>query len=67
MALDQGQEMTLTLNIHILSLTSLLVPGVLKGFNHVCAWRPSWLCDLDAAKKKLSFSLPMEVPRKIWL
>ena len=29
----------------------------LKGFYHIWAWRPSWSCDTDAAKK-LSFPLP---------
>ena len=29
----------------------------LKGFNHIWAWRPSWLCDLDAARLRIKFDL----------
>ena len=37
-----------------------------KGFYHILAWRPSWSCDPDAAKK-ISFPLSKEAPHKIWL
>ena len=40
--------------------------GVLKGFDHIWAWRPSWSCDPDAANK-ISFPLSKEAPHKIWL
>ena len=30
---------------------------ILKGFYNICAWRPSWSIDLDAANK-LSFPYP---------
>ena len=33
-------------------------------FYHIWAWRPSWLCDPDAANK-LSFPLPKVAPHKI--
>ena len=39
---------------------------ILKGFDHIWAWRPSWSCDPDAANK-ISFPLPKEAPHKIWL
>ena len=32
---------------------------------HIRAWRPSWLCDPDAANK-LSLPLPKEDPHKIF-
>ena len=38
--------------------------GFLKGFDHIWAWRPSWLCDPDAVNK-ISFPLPKEAPHKI--
>ena len=38
----------------------------MKGLYHIWAWRPSWLCDPDAANK-ISFPLPKEAPYKIWL
>ena len=37
-----------------------------KGFYHIWAWRPSWLCEPDAANK-FSFTIPIEAPHKIWL
>ena len=36
----------------------------MKGFYHICAWWPSWSCDLDHLYK-LSFPLPKEAPHKI--
>ena len=39
------------------------------GFYHIWAWQPSWSCDdcdLDHLYK-LSFPLPKEALRKIWL
>ena len=33
------------------------------GFYHICAWRPSWSCDLDHLYK-LSFPLPKEAPHE---
>ena len=44
----------------------VLAEKILKGFYHIWAWRPSWSCDPDAAKK-ISFPLPKEAPHKIWL
>ena len=44
----------------------VLEKKILKGFYHIWAWRPSWSCDPDAAKK-LSSLLPKEAPHKIWL
>ena len=36
----------------------------LKGFYHIWAWQPSWLCDQNPVNK-LSFPLSMEAPHKI--
>ena len=35
----------------------VLEKKILKGFYHIWAWRPSWLCDLDHLYK-LSFPFP---------
>ena len=35
-----------------------------EGFHHIWAWRPSWSCDPDVAKKKF-FPLPKKAPHKI--
>ena len=35
----------------------------LKGFYHICALRPSWSCDPDAANK-ISFPLTKEAPHQ---
>ena len=35
----------------------------MKGFYHILAWWPSWLCDPDAANK-ISLPLPKEAPHK---
>ena len=37
-----------------------------KGFYHIWAWRPSWLCDQDHLYK-LSFPLPKEAQHKFGL
>ena len=37
----------------------------LRFLPYICAWRPSWSCDIDHLYK-LSFSLPKEAPHKIW-
>ena len=39
---------------------------VLKFFFHILALQPSWSCDLDHLYK-MSFPLPKEAPREIWL
>ena len=38
----------------------------MEVFYHIKAWRQSWSCDPDAAKK-LSFFLPKDAPHKVWL
>ena len=35
-----------------------------KGFYHIWALQPSWLCDLNHLYK-ISFPVPMEAPREI--
>ena len=44
----------------------LLVPEkeIFKGFYHIWAWRPSWLCDLNHLNQ-FSFPLPKEDPYEI--
>ena len=37
-----------------------------EGFLPYMLWWPSWSCDPHAANK-ISFPLPKEAPRKIWL
>ena len=37
-----------------------------KGFYHIWAWQPSWLCDPDAVNK-LPFPLSIEDQYEIWL
>ena len=37
----------------------VLEKKIFEGFYHICAWRPSWSCDLDRLYK-LSFPLPKE-------
>ena len=39
---------------------------ILKGFNHIWAWQPSWSCDLDNVYTNW-VSLPTDVSNKIWL
>ena len=39
---------------------------IFEGFLYIRAWRPSWSCDPDAANK-ISFPLPKEAQRRIWL
>ena len=41
----------------------VLEKKIFKGFYHICAWRPSWSCDLDHLYKLL-FPLPKEAPQK---
>ena len=44
----------------------LVSEKIFEGLYHICAWRPSWSCDLDHLYK---FSLPflMDAPHKIRL
>ena len=39
---------------------------ILKGFYHLCAYWPSWSCDLDHLYE-IWFPVPKEAPHKIWL
>ena len=39
---------------------------IFYGFYHIWAWRPSWSCDHDYLYK-LSFPLPTDAPREVWL
>ena len=45
--------------------TSGLEKKIFKGFYHIWAWRPSWLCELNHLHK-LSFPLPKEDSCGIW-